>query len=55
MIGAMSKIGCRSMQINAVVIGVDGKPKRDLGTIAYWHRNPLRRLWFKLVKFFGGV
>jgi hypothetical protein len=28
------------------------KPLRieDLGTVAYWHRNPLRRLWYRLTK-----
>lgn len=29
--------------ISAVVIRADGT-REDLGTISYWHRNPLRRL-----------
>ncbi len=33
--------------IEAIVIRADG-PVEDLGVISYWHRNPLRRLWFWL-------
>lgn len=25
---------------------------RRLGTVAYYHRNPLRRLWFRMTKLF---
>jgi len=34
--------------ISAIVTRADGTVE-DLGVIAYWHRNPLRRLawWFK--------
>ena len=30
----------------AVVIRADGT-REDLGTICYWHKNPLRRLWWR--------
>jgi hypothetical protein len=32
-----------SIEVQAVVIRADGT-REDLGTISYWHRNPLRRL-----------
>ena len=37
----------KESSISAVVIRADGT-RENLGTIAYWHRNPLRRLWFRL-------
>lgn len=37
----------QSMQLEAVIIRADGT-REALGTIAYWHRNPLRRLWARL-------
>lgn len=33
--------------IEAVVIRADGT-REDLGTISYWHKNPFRRLLWKL-------
>jgi len=33
--------------IEAVVIRADGT-RQSLGTVAYYHRNPLRRLWWRL-------
>lgn len=33
----------KSAEISAVVLNADGTIKRDLGTIAYWHANPLKR------------
>jgi hypothetical protein len=38
-----------SAEISAVLIKADGS-KVDLGTLAYWHRNPLKRLLFALKK-----
>lgn len=37
----------REMIIDAIVIRADGS-REDLGRVAYWHRNPLRRLWWRL-------
>lgn len=37
----------REASIAAVVIRADGT-KEDLGVVSYWHRNPLRRLWWRL-------
>jgi hypothetical protein len=37
----------KSMRLEAVVIRADGT-RRELGVIAYYHRNPLRRLWARI-------
>jgi hypothetical protein len=36
-----------SVVVSAVVTRADGTVE-DRGVIAYHHRNPLRRLWFRL-------
>lgn len=33
--------------IEAVIIRADGT-REELGVVSYWHRNPLRRLWWRL-------
>lgn len=38
--------------IGARVVRADGSVE-DLGTVAYYHRNPLRRAWFRLQKAAG--
>lgn len=35
------------MSVEAVVIRADGR-REPLGTIAYWHENPVRRLVWRL-------
>jgi hypothetical protein len=42
-----AKAKAREASIEAVVIRGDGS-REDLGTIAYWHRNPVRRLWWHM-------
>lgn len=37
----------REAVIEAVIRRADGTVE-DLGVVAYWHRNPLRRLWWRL-------
>lgn len=37
----------REVSMEAVVIRADGT-RENLGTIAYWHKNPLRRLWWRV-------
>lgn len=37
----------REVSMHAVVIRADGT-REDLGTIAFWHKNPLRRLWWRI-------
>jgi hypothetical protein len=39
--------GVKSATIEAVVIRADGS-REDLGVVAYYHRNPLRRLAWKI-------
>lgn len=34
----------KEMSITAVVLRADGSVKEDLGTVCYWHRNPIKRL-----------
>lgn len=40
--------------IDAVIIRADGT-RVNLGTIAYYHKNPLKRLWWKIKRFIKGV
>jgi hypothetical protein len=42
---ALSRSG--ELRVAAKVIRADGRIE-DLGTIGYWHKNPLRRLWWRL-------
>lgn len=39
----------KEASIEAVVIRADGT-REDLGTIAYWHKNPVRRLLWRITK-----
>lgn len=43
-----------SIEVEAVKITADGR-RIPLGTIAYYHRNPLRRLWFRITQLFKGA
>jgi hypothetical protein len=44
---ALVGTGIKSISLEAVVIRADGT-REDLGTIAYWHKNPLRRFLARL-------
>lgn len=44
-----TKTGLKSVTVEATVIRADGT-REELGVIAYWHKNPLRRLLFKLAR-----
>ena len=48
---SVSLSGLKSSEIQAVIIRADGT-REDLGTIAYWHSNPLKRAWFAVKQFF---
>jgi hypothetical protein len=39
--------GVTSAQVSAVIIRADGT-RENLGVISYWHKNPLRRLWWRI-------
>ena len=41
--------GVKKVEVEAVVIRADGT-REVLGTIAYWHRNPIARLFWRLFK-----
>jgi len=43
----------REVSIEAVVIRADGT-REDLGTISYWHRNPIRRWLWAIIHARGG-
>ena len=49
----LGKANTRQMVLEAVVIRADGK-REDLGAIAYWNRNPLRRWWWALTQTLRG-
>lgn len=42
----------KSAELQAVIIRADGT-RVELGTIAYYHRNPFKRAWFALRKLFA--
>lgn len=42
-----TKANVKSASISAIVIRADGTTE-DLGMIAYYHRNPLRRLAWRI-------
>lgn len=43
----------REAKITAVLIRADGT-RIDLGTVSYWHRNPLKRLAWRLSRWLKG-
>lgn len=48
----ITRAKAREARITAVVTRADGRVE-NLGTISYWHRNPLKRLWWKFKTMFG--
>jgi MoaA/NifB/PqqE/SkfB family radical SAM enzyme len=44
----------QSMRLEAVVIRADGT-REEVGTIAFWHRNPLVRLWHRWARGVNGT
>lgn len=44
----------KEARIEAVIIRADGS-REDLGTISYYHRNPLKRAWHKLKETIRGI
>jgi hypothetical protein len=49
-----SKGPVKSATLEAVIIRADGT-REDLGVIARYERNPLRRAYFVVRNFFGGT
>ena len=44
-----SEAKVKQMEISAIVTRADGTIE-DLGTIQYWHKNPLKRLLWRIKK-----
>jgi hypothetical protein len=42
-----ARVGIKEASISAVVIRADGT-REDLGVISRWHRNPFKRLWWRI-------
>jgi len=42
--------GAKEVKIEAIVLNADGSVKQNLGVVAYWHKNPLRRVWWHLTR-----
>ena len=45
--------GVTMSEVSAVVIRADGS-KEDLGTIAYYHKNPFKRWWVNRFRVWKG-
>jgi hypothetical protein len=39
----------KQMEISAVIIRADGT-KEEIGTIQYWHKNPFKRILWRIKK-----
>lgn len=50
----VAQAGVRSQSIEAVITRADGTVE-NLGTIAYYHRNPLRRLAWRVGRMIRGL
>ncbi len=50
-IGGETWVGVKSIKTEMKVIRADGTVE-DLGVVNYWHRNPLKRLMWRIRKFF---
>lgn len=44
----------KAAEISAVVIRADGR-REELGTVAYYHRNPLKMFIWRVKQFFKGA
>lgn len=44
--------GAREATIEMIVTRADGTVE-NLGVVTYWHRNPLKRLWWRTKKYLG--
>lgn len=53
MSGFNTSLPCKQASVEAVIIRADGT-REDLGTVSFWHRNPLRRLAWRSKQFLRG-
>lgn len=42
-------LNAKEAQISAVIIRADGT-KENLGVVSYWHKNPLKRIFWSIKK-----
>ena len=47
MVETISQTNAKSMEIEAVITRADGTVER-LGTVGYWHANPIKRLIWRI-------
>ena len=47
MVDSLTSTKPQSMEIDVVITRADGTVER-LGTVAYWHKNPFKRLLWKI-------
>jgi hypothetical protein len=52
--GLLARPELREASISAVITRADGSVE-DLGTLTYWHRNPLRRLAWRAAQLVKGA
>ena len=45
-------VGAREVSMSARIVRADGSIE-ELGTIAYWHRNPFKRIAWRIRRLFG--
>lgn len=50
---SMVPAGAREATITAMITRADGSTE-VLGTVAYWHKSPLRRFAYRVKKLLGG-
>ena len=46
----LAKANIKEITIKAVVKNPDGTVKEDLGNILYYHKNPLMRLLYRILR-----
>lgn len=45
---ALFQSGAKSISFEAKVFRAATQTWEDLGTVAYWHKNPIKRLWWSM-------
>lgn len=45
----LTNLNAKETQISAVIIRADGT-KENLGVVSYWHKNPLKRIFWSIKK-----
>jgi hypothetical protein len=48
----MANSGIEQSSLSMVIIRANGE-REDLGVVSYYHKNPIKRIMFKIKKFLG--